>query len=261
MTDTIVELENVQAAYARDGFVLDVPQLRIGRAERVACIGPSGTGKTTLVRVMAGLHPARRGRVRVLDVELGPERAADPSSAKAGSTSGLTKRPDEAARRRFRLERLGLVFQDLALVDYLSARDNIRLATYLDHGLRRELGRRAASQRASELGRSLGLDAQLARKPARLSQGERQRVAIARALFTRPELLICDEPTGHLDPQTAADTLQLFFGALRECGSSVFFVTHDHSLLERFDRVVDTGALGASSPGPSPPGLFEQERS
>ena len=92
----------------------------------------------------------------------------------------------------------------------------------------------------------MGIGALLERKPRRLSQGERQRVALCRALVTEPELLLCDEPTGNLDPRNADTIVDLLLRQARERDATVFMVTHDHSLLERFDRTVDVRDLGGA---------------
>ena len=224
-----IELRDVHFAFPGGTFALDVGELCVEPGEAVACAGRSGAGKSTLVGLIAGLLTPERGLVRVLGQDLG----ALP----------------EPQRRAFRRRRIGLVFQELELVEYLSAADNIRLLEFLDPALAREAlgGRRAGALRAQELARATGLDAALLRrKPARLSQGERQRVALCRALFARPAVLLCDEPTGNLDPESASAALELLLAAGREHGAAIFFVTHDRELLARFDRTV---RVGAEAPG------------
>ena len=217
----LVELAGVALSFA-GGFRLAIDELSIPRGQKVACIGPSGSGKTTLVNLVAGILAAERGTVRALGRDLGAL--------------------SDAERRSFRRTSIGLVFQELELVDYLSARDNVLLPRWI--GGRPSPADRA---RADALARSLGIADLLGRKPARLSQGERQRVAIARALVTEPELLLCDEPTGNLDPDTSHATLNLLFTEAERRGTTVLFVTHDHGLLPRFDRTIDVSHFHAGA--------------
>ena len=222
-----IQLEGIRFAYpggARGGFALAVEELRVERGERVACIGASGTGKTTLVDLIAGIRVPDAGRV-VVD-------GADVSSM------------GEEARRAWRLARVGMVFQEFELLEYLSALDNVLLPFHLGRALKLD---GAARLRARRLAEETGVAHTLDRVPARLSQGERQRVAVCRALVTEPGLLLCDEGTGNLDPSTASSTLDLLFEQAARSGATVFFVTHDHSVLERFDRVVDMDDLSRVS--------------
>lgn len=223
MSAPMVELAGVRFAYSGEGgFRLCVESLAIEREEHVACIGPSGTGKTTLVNLMAGIEVPEAGRV-----SLGGEAISELS--------------DEERRAR-RIARIGMVFQEFELLDYLSALDNVLLPY---HVAGRLVLNRAARERARSLARATGIEPMLRRRPARLSHGERQRVAICRALVTGPELVLGDEPTGNLDPQTAKTALDLLFDQVRERRAALFMVTHDHSILDRFDRVIDMRDLEA----------------
>lgn len=214
-----IELARVRFAHSGGAFRLAVDELSVARGERVACSGPSGTGKTTLVELLAGILVPDEGTVAV------------------GGTpvSGLS----DDARRAWRRERVGLVFQGLELLEYLSALDNVLLPYHLG------AGPAGGEVRARALGllERTGLGHARERLPARLSQGERQRVAVCRALVTEPALLLCDEVTANLDPATAADTLDLLLAEAARSGSTVFFVTHDQGLLGRFDRAFDVRAL------------------
>ncbi len=203
-------------------FELRVADLSLGAGEAVACIGPSGAGKTTLVHLFAGILTPDSGEVTLAGQRL----------------DGLGERE----RRAQRASQVGLVFQEFELLDYLSALDNILLPIRLGRG---DLS--AARGRAQELAESLGVKDLLKRVPQRLSQGERQRVAIARALIASPALVLCDEPTGNLDPETAGSVLDLLLAQARERGAALLMVTHDHSLLERFDRVIDVRELAQAA--------------
>jgi ABC-type lipoprotein export system ATPase subunit len=221
-----LHLDGVRFAYADGPFRLDVPDLRVAAGERVAVIGPSGSGKTTLLHLVAGIVTPDAGRVVTGGVEV----------------SALS----EVARRRFRLAGVGLVFQAFELVEYLSVLDNLLLPFHLDRTLP---GRQAAEPRARALAERVGLGDKLERPPARLSQGERQRVAVCRALVMEPPLLLADEPTGNLDPHTGRIVLDELVEVAAERDATLLVVTHDHGLLERFDRVVDMDVMTSPSAG------------
>ena len=199
---------------------MSIGRFELARGEAVACVGPSGCGKTTLLEILVGIRRPDAGSVEVDGVPL--------------------HALGEKALRAWRLRHVGLVFQDLRLLESLSALENILLPYHLD----RTLGDLdAAALRARDLARSMGIDSMLGRKPRRLSQGERQRVAVCRALVAEPTLVAADEPTGSLDPDTARRAVDLLLDAVRTRGQTLFMVTHDHTLLERFDRVVEMRAL------------------
>ena len=142
----------------------------------------------------------------------------------------------DAARRRFRASQIGFVFQDFALLDYLSARQNILYPYRITPALILDA---PARDRAQALADACGIGDKLDRHPAALSQGEQQRVAICRALVTQPKLILSDEATGNLDPDSKARILDLLFEQAAEARAAVLAVTHDHELLPRFERVLD----------------------
>lgn len=220
----MVELENIEFAYPDGSFRLRVPALRVASGERVALVGPSGSGKTTLLNLVAGILTPGRGTIRV-----------------AGTTLGSL---NEDGRRRFRAGNIGFVFQDFALLDYLTARENILYPYRITPALTLDAAVRA---RAEALADACGLTDKLDRHPGRLSQGEQQRVAICRSLVTRPRLVISDEATGNLDPENKILILDLLFEQARAAEASVLAVTHDHALLPRFDRVVDFASFRAET--------------
>jgi putative ABC transport system ATP-binding protein len=220
----MVSIEGLDFAYRAGGFHLRVPGFAVGEGERVAVVGPSGSGKTTLLNLIAGLAVPDAGRVTVAGVDV----------------SAL---PD-AGRRRFRAAHVGFVFQDFALLDYLTARQNI-LYPYRITGSRPPDA--AARARAEALAEASGLAGKLDRRPGALSRGEQQRVAICRALVMRPRLILADEATGNLDPETKGLILDLLFSRAAEAGAAVLAVTHDHDLLPRFDRVVDFASFRAAA--------------
>lgn len=212
----MVEVEDLRFAYPSGGFRLVVPRLALGDGERLAIVGPSGSGKTTLLNLIAGIIRPEGGRIDVAGTNVTALSDAD--------------------RRRFRASQIGFVFQDFALLDYLPARQNILYPYRIAPGLRLDAEARA---RAEALARASGIGDKLDRHPTALSQGEQQRVAICRALVTRPKLILSDEATGNLDPESKARILDLLFEHAQEAGASILAVTHDHELLPRFDRVLD----------------------
>ena len=212
----MIEIRQLRFRYRAGAFGLEIPELRIARAEKVAFIGPSGVGKSTLISLIAGILTPQSGEILLDGIDVA--RQAD------------------RQRRDFRITRIGFVFQEFELLDYLTVRDNIVLPFYLNKTLRLT---HAVQKTAAELAASMGLEDKLKRFPKTLSQGERQRVAICRALIASPELLIADEPTGNLDPETARTILELLVNEVERRGATLLTVTHNHALLEAFDRVID----------------------
>ncbi|WP_298432547.1 ABC transporter ATP-binding protein [uncultured Jannaschia sp.] len=215
----MISVRDLRFGYS-GGFALDVPELDVAAGERVAIVGPSGSGKTTLLNLVSGIAVPREGRVTLNGQEVGP----------------LSDR----ARRALRAASIGFVFQEFALVDYLTAEGNVLYPYRVGAGLRLD---REVRERARALLRDFGLGEKIRRRPAQLSQGERQRVAIARALVTRPKVILADEATGNLDPANKAAALDLLFAQAAETGAALLCVTHDHELLPRFDRVIDFADL------------------
>ncbi|GFE50345.1 ABC transporter ATP-binding protein [Roseobacter cerasinus] len=212
----MIQIENLTFEYGAGGFRLRIPEFALGYRDRVAIVGPSGSGKTTLLNLIAGLLTADTGRIAVAGTEV----------------SALS----DAARRRFRAAQIGFVFQDFALLDYLSARQNILYPYRITPALTLD---DAARDRTETLAAACGIADKLERHPSALSQGEQQRVAICRALVTQPKLILSDEATGNLDPESKARILDLLFAQASEVGAAVLAVTHDHELLPRFERVLD----------------------
>jgi putative ABC transport system ATP-binding protein len=215
----IISVANMRFGYSpasRDpAFELCINTLELTPGERLAVIGPSGSGKTTLLHLIAGIVTPSQGTIHVL---------GQPMSALP-----------ELRRRALRLQHIGMVFQEFELLEYLSALDNIvAIANIASISPRTEL-----LARAENLAQDAGIAHVLSRKPRKLSQGERQRVALCRALVARPALLLCDEPTGNLDPDSTASVLELLLEHARTCDASVMMVTHNHGVLHRFDRVLD----------------------
>jgi putative ABC transport system ATP-binding protein len=212
----VIRIQDLDFRYGEGDFRLRIPDLRVAEGSTAAFIGPSGSGKTTLLNLVAGIVLPSGGRVETDGIDV-------------GSLS-------DEARRRFRVTRIGLVFQEFELLEYLNVLDNILLPYRVNPALDFD---DAVRERAARLAESVGIGDKLRRYPARLSQGERQRVAVCRAVLPEPVLILADEPTGNLDPVNAGKVLDILFGFAREGGATLLAVTHDHDILSRFERVVD----------------------
>jgi ABC-type lipoprotein export system ATPase subunit len=220
-----VDVRGLELRYGGAGaFRLAVPRFQVDAGTAAVLTGPSGSGKTTLLHALAGILVPHAGDVRVGDTQL----------VAAGTALG------DAARRRFRIREVGLVFQAFELLDHLSVFENILLPYFINPALERSA---EVDARARSLAERLGIAALLPRGPATLSQGERQRVAIARALVTAPSLVLADEPTGNLDPETTGTILALLLDEVRRHDATLLMVTHDHGLLGHFDHAFDMAQL------------------
>ncbi|HNO80024.1 MAG TPA: ABC transporter ATP-binding protein [Phycisphaerae bacterium] len=219
----MVQFTNVEFAYPDHAFAMSIPGLSVDDGQHVAIIGPSGSGKSTLVNLIAGALVPQKGSITTCNTKL----------------TGL----DDAARRRFRLKHIGMVFQEFALLDYLNVRDNILLPYRLG-----ALAMPAdASERADKLAQSVGLDRHLKRHPQQLSFGERQRVAICRALVTAPSLVLADEPTGNLDAATTNEVMTILANCVKASNATLIMVTHNTELMDRFDRTIDVTQFEAAA--------------
>ncbi len=216
----MIEIDNLKFTYGQGVFCLYVPQLEITAGQRTVVIGPSGSGKTTLLHLMAGILSPDRGSVRV-------------------DGQDLTSQSD-VARRNFRVRRVGMVFQQFELLEYLSVLENMLLPYRINRTLTLDP---AVRENVHALAENVGISTLLQRYPDQLSQGERQRVAVCRALVTQPSIILADEPTGNLDPRTGDTIVRLILDQAEATGATVLMVTHDHSLLDRFDRVIDFETL------------------
>src|SRR5688572_2230037 len=205
VAEIAIRLEGVERTYpGPDGAA--VTALRVARWEvaagaHVALVGDSGSGKSTLLSVLAGLAVPDRGRVEVLGADLG----------------SMT----EAARDRFRGQRIGLVFQSLNLFPSLTARENLLAAALFAGRASREDG-----ARADALLDRVGLSGRTRHRHGMLSLGEQQRVAVARAVMNRPSLLLCDEPTGSLDAARRDEVIALLRRVAEEEKATLVVVTH-----------------------------------
>ena len=212
----VIRCKDLEFSYESGDFRLKVPQLVIPPGRRVALVGPSGCGKTTLIHLFAGILKAENGELDISGVALSQYSDSD--------------------LQDFRIIRLGLIFQQFELLQYLNAYENVLLPYRLNPVL--ELGD-DQRERAHKLLKEVGLADKVARYPRELSQGERQRVAVCRALITKPTLLLCDEPTANLDPDNRDRILDVLFAYCQNQNASLVMVTHDHEILSRFDQTLD----------------------
>ena len=195
---------------ARVHILRDV-SLHIGQSETVGLTGPSGSGKSSLLMVLAGLERPDSGRVSVLGADL--------------------TRMDEDALARFRGTNIGIVFQSFHLIPTMTALENVAVPLEL-------AGAPDAFARAEAELAEVGLAERMDHYPVELSGGEQQRVALARALAPGAKILVADEPTGNLDEKTGAAIADLIFAKTKERGATLVLVTHDPALAARCDRVV-----------------------
>ncbi|NOD92809.1 ATP-binding cassette domain-containing protein [Ruegeria sp. HKCCD4884] len=214
MTSAVLTLQN--AALSLDGNagrvdILHDITLSVTKSETLGLIGPSGSGKSSLLMLMGGLEQATSGQITALDQDL---------------TS-----MDEDALARFRRNNMGVVFQNFHLIPTMTALENV--ATPLELA-----GHKDAFDRAEAELEAVGLSHRRDHYPAQLSGGEQQRVALARASAPRPKILLADEPTGNLDETNGAAIVDLLFGLRQKYEATLVLVTHSRSLAERCDRVV-----------------------
>ena len=204
-----VVIENLTKLYG-SVRALTALSFNIVRGEWVALMGPSGSGKTTLINILGGLDTLNSGRVVVDDVDL--------------------SKLSENQLVRYRAEKVGFVFQQFHLVNYLTALENVMLAQYF-HSLTDE-------QQAAAALRRVGLGDRLTHLPSQLSGGEQQRVAIARALINEPKIILADEPTGNLDEANEEIVMQIFH-ELHKAGHTILMVTHDPDIARQADRRIE----------------------
>ena len=216
MSEPALELDAVVRRYRQAGGALEIlrgASLRLMPGEAVALVGPSGAGKSTLLHVAGLLEAPDGGRVLV-----------------DGQDGG---RLGDRERTLLRRRALGFVYQFHHLLPEFSALENVIVPQMIAGRPRREAARRAA-----ELLDRVGLSARAGHRPGRLSGGEQQRVAIVRAIANAPRVLLADEPTGNLDPTTAAGVYEELVRLVRETGLAVLMATHNPELAARMDRIV-----------------------
>jgi putative ABC transport system ATP-binding protein len=226
MTETVISLNDIGLSLDGNAGRVDILRgitLDVARGETVGLIGPSGSGKSSLLMLLGGLEQATTGVVSVLG-------------------RNLTDM-NEDALARFRRDHMGVVFQSFHLIPTMTALENV--ATPLELA-----GHADAFERAREELEAVGLGARCDHFPSQMSGGEQQRVALARAAAPRPDIFLADEPTGNLDGTTGEAIMDLLMGLRDRHGATMILVTHAPELAARCDRVIRLrdGALDLATP-------------
>lgn len=218
----MIVLQDVKQSF--DGHaVLDISYQQFEEGKHYFIKGESGTGKTTLFNVISGLSLPDSGIVQV------------------GET--MVQLLSERQRDVFRAENVGYVFQDFNLFDGFTALENVMVPlTFVSAHVRAQ----QAKQRAREVLQRVGLVDKAGKKVNKMSGGEKQRVAIARALVNMPKVLLADEPTGNLDRRNSGHIMDLLVQSARECGATLLVISHDLSLADKFDEVLDIADINAT---------------
>ncbi len=215
-SNTVLRLLDITRVYKQaesELIVLRGLDLEVGIGEVVALVGQSGAGKTTLLQIAGLLDNPTSGMVNICGEDC----------TKAG----------DKKRTMLRRRHLGFVYQFHHLLPEFSALENVAMPQMIAG-----VSKTKAESRAKELLVDLGLGDRLSHRPARLSGGEQQRVAIARAFANSPSLVLADEPTGNLDPQTAHEVFSVFMNAARQRGQAALVATHNPELAKKMDRIV-----------------------
>jgi putative ABC transport system ATP-binding protein len=213
-TNIVIDARDVTLRLGSGDAAVDVLRglsLAVPAGQRIAILGPSGSGKSSAMAVLSGMEQATSGRVLVA--------GADFSAM------------NEDALARARRGRIGIVLQAFHLIPTMTALENVAVPLEL-------AGEADAQARARAELEAVGLGHRLSQYPTQLSGGEQQRVAIARALVGRPALIFADEPTGNLDAATGAAIIELLFGRLAETGATLVLITHDADLAPLCDRII-----------------------
>ncbi len=214
MTEAVISLRDARLSLTGAAGPVEILRgitLQVARGETLGLVGPSGSGKSSLLMLMGGLERATGGEVM----------------AQGRDLTALNE--DQLAR--FRRDNMGVVFQSFHLIPTMTALENVALPLELN-------GARDAFERAEDELAAVGLATRKGHYPAQLSGGEQQRVALARAAVARPAILLADEPTGNLDGANGAAIMELLFGLRDRHGATLVLVTHAPELAARCDRVV-----------------------
>lgn len=209
-SDILVEGKSLEFSYPGHSPVLLIDELKLEAGAHVFLHGPSGTGKTTLLGLLSGVLTPQKGHLKILDTEM------------ANLSPGQ--------RDRFRGKNIGYIFQVFNLIPYLSVSENILLPLRFRSAAEAD----AALPKLPEIVKKLNIDHIIHKYASDISVGQAQRVAAARALISAPPIVLADEPTSSLDSDNRKDFIRTLFETTTETGSTVIFVSHDHSLADLF---------------------------
>ncbi|HVZ80423.1 MAG TPA: ABC transporter ATP-binding protein [bacterium] len=215
----VLEINNLKKSYlSPEGerhLVVNTHHFSLGAGDQTALAGESGSGKTTFLNLIAGILKPDEGDITLAGKPLGPL--------------------SEGERDLVRAQTLGYIFQTFNLLQGYTALENVKLGMMF--------GRGVDEAYATDLLERVGLKNRLHYYPRQMSVGQQQRVAVARALANHPKLVLADEPTGHLDPVRAMESLELIRKICRENGAALLLVSHDREVLAKFDRVENLGRI------------------
>ena len=213
---SVIRLQDVRKEYVvGDSHIhaLDGVSLTVSPGEFVCISGRSGSGKSTMLNMLAGLEKPTSGEIVILDKHI--------------------ENMSESARIRFRRQYIGFVFQSYNLMPQYTAVENVELPLML-----RGIGKRERRKQALAVMEQVGIVSHAEHKPSELSGGQQQRVGIARALITKPPIVFADELTGNLDTKTSAEIMDLLTGLFRESGTTFMLVSHDPDMSQYTDRTI-----------------------
>ncbi len=215
MNEPPLTIKNLQKSFTQGSEkinVLNNLNLEVHPSQTCAIVGQSGSGKSSLLSLLAGLDYSDSGTIAI--------------------KNKIINSMDEKAVTKFRAEHIGIIFQQYHLISSLTALENVMLPLEL---------KKAPDplKSAKEYLNKVGLSHRLNHLPSQLSGGECQRVAIARALCVQPTILLADEPSGSLDPQTGSEVMDLLFELIKENRGTLILVTHDHDLAKKCDRILN----------------------
>ena len=212
----VIRLQDVRKEYVvGDSHIhaLDGVSLTVSPGEFVCISGRSGSGKSTMLNMLAGLEKPTSGEIVILDKHI--------------------ENMSESARIRFRRQYIGFVFQSYSLMPQYTAVENVELPLML-----RGIGKRERRKQALAVMEQVGIVSHAEHKPSELSGGQQQRVGIARALITKPPIVFADELTGNLDTKTSAEIMDLLTGLFRSSGTTFMLVSHDPDMSQYTDRTI-----------------------
>ena len=211
----MISVHDLTFSYKEGGFSLRIPDLTVEPGEKVAVVGPSGCCKTTLIHLLCGILVPAAGTIKFNDIDI--------------------SKLDYEDRQDVRAVKMGLVFQEFELLEYLNVLENILLPFRVNPILTLD---GAVANRARDLAEEVGLGDKIFRYPEHLSQGERQRTAVCRAMVSRPAVIFGDEPTGNLDPRNRDQVMEILFHYSETDRVPLIVVTHDPELQASFDRTI-----------------------